>query len=182
MNYVTLILTPDYQPASFLPLSVISWEDCMRLLVLDRVIPLSYYEDRFIRSAHSSIQLPAVVVTKNWKGFKRRNNFSRYGLYVRDLYTCQYCGEMFDAKDLTIDHVIPRSQGGKTSWENCVSACHECNSRKANKRWTPINKPWKPDYHALVGRRKNLPFNIAHDSWYDYLGIERPQAEQVRAA
>ena len=174
MNELTLILTPDYRPANFLPLSVVSWQDCIRLLVLDKIKPLEMYENRFIHSARMAIQLPAVAVTKDWKGFKRHTRFSRSGLFVRDLFTCQYCNDIFESGELTIDHVIPRSQGGKTTWENCVTACKECNYKKGSKLWRPNCDPWKQDYHALAARRRQLPFNVGHHSWYTYLGIEPP--------
>jgi 5-methylcytosine-specific restriction endonuclease McrA len=90
--------------------------------------------DPFIRTVRSRVRLPEVIVLRAYDGLPMRTvAFSRRNLYRRDAFACQYCGRRPGALDLTIDHVIPRSRGGKTSWENCVLACVECNKRKANR-------------------------------------------------
>jgi 5-methylcytosine-specific restriction endonuclease McrA len=166
----TLVLTPDYTPMTFLPLSTISWQTSVRLMYLDRVTPIHYYEDWFVKGASASYQIPAVVVTREWfKGRKQGMRFSRGNLYIRDLYTCQFCGESFTAKDLTIDHVNPRSKGGKTSWTNCATACKDCNAKKGNQYWRPIREPQAPDYWSLVNARRKVAFKAPHDSWYQYI-------------
>ena len=170
----TLVLGSDYQPVNFLPLSTIGWETAVKLYFLNKVNVVEWYEDWTIHSARMEMQVPAVVVIKN--NFKRRRlgpmKFSKYNLYLRDLYTCQYCSEIFSTRDLTIDHVIPISRGGKTSWDNCVAACMSCNSRKGSKLWTPVRKPTHPDYWKLVNHAKHTITNIHHPSWENYLGIQ----------
>jgi 5-methylcytosine-specific restriction endonuclease McrA len=176
----TLILTPDYQPADFLPLSVVGWQDCIRLLFLNKIKPVHLYEDRFIHSPSMAIQLPAVAVTTEQFHFRKgRIRFSRQLMFVRDLYQCAYCSEHFGHRELSIDHVKPRCEGGKTTWENCVSACKNCNLRKGHKKWTPIYKPYRPDYYNLAAKRLELPLQVSHSSWIPYLRVGGAKAKQV---
>jgi 5-methylcytosine-specific restriction endonuclease McrA len=90
--------------------------------------------DPFIRTVRRPLRLPEVIVLRRYDALPSRTvAFSRKNLYRRDAFTCQYCGDRPGGEELTIDHVIPRSRGGRTSWENCVLACVECNKRKANR-------------------------------------------------
>ena len=116
-----LLLNSNYEPISVLPLSVIDWQHAIKLHFLDRVTILETYSDWKIHSEHLTIAVPSVVVLKEYFKYKKTIKFSRANLYLRDLYTCQYCGEVFEPKDLTIDHVIPKALGGKTNFENTVS-------------------------------------------------------------
>ena len=93
-------------------------------------------------------------------------------MYLRDLYQCQYCADTFSHDELTIDHVVPRSNGGITTWENSVTACKSCNHKKGSKLWKPLRMPYKPDYYQLVAKWKNRPVHIEHPSWNQYLGIQ----------
>ena len=96
--------------------------------------------------------------------------FSKVNLYIRDLYTCQYCNTPYTKNNLTLDHVLPLSKGGKTQWENIVAACGPCNTRKGNKTvMKPVRKPYQPNYYELVNNRKKLDMQIAHPSWKEYL-------------
>ena len=120
------------------------------------------------------MNVPAVAVTRDYFKFKKAAKFSRANLFLRDLYQCQYCAETFESKELTLDHVVPRSRGGKTTWENSVTACKSCNHHKGVKDWKPLRKPFKPDHFHLVNKWKQRPITVRHPSWYDYLGITRP--------
>ena len=89
---------------------------------------------------------------------------------IRDLYTCQYCNTPYTKHNLTLDHVVPLSKGGKTSWTNIVAACGPCNTRKGNKTsMKPLKIPYAPNYYELVNKRKQLEMHIAHPSWKAYL-------------
>ena len=167
-----LLLNSDYNPISILPLSVISWQHAVKLYFLDRVQILEEYDDWTIRSEHFAMNVPAVCVTKDYFHFKKSAKFSRRNMYLRDMYQCQYCGEVFDQKDLTLDHVIPRSQGGKTTWENSTTACKSCNHKKGDKIQKPLRAPYKPDHYQLIKHWKERPVQVRHKSWYTYLGIE----------
>jgi 5-methylcytosine-specific restriction endonuclease McrA len=176
----TLILAPDYQPVNYLPLSTIDWQTAIKLFFLDKIQVLEWYDDWTVRSARLEMRVPAVAVTR--KGFGKNGNmrFSRQNLYLRDLFTCQYCGDTFNGKQLTIDHVLPRAQGGTTTWENCVAACKECNSEKGNKVWRPNKAPVKPNYWALVNSVKSTYTGVRHPSWNAYLGLKDNESNRVK--
>lgn len=167
----TLILNSDFNPISILPLSVIDWQHAIKLYFLDRVSILEHYPDRVIRSEKLEIGIPSVVMTREYFNFKKNVKFSRHNLFLRDLYVCQYCSDTFREDDLTIDHVIPRVAGGKTTWDNCTTACKDCNSRKGHKLQKPLRMPFKPDYYSLVKQWKSRPFHVQHESWAKYLGV-----------
>lgn len=171
-----LLLNSNYEPISILPLSIINWQHAIKLMFLDRITVLETYDNHVARSSNLTINYPAVAVTKSYFNNKRSVRFSRTNLYLRDLYTCQYCDEVFDAKELTLDHMIPRAMGGKTNWENAVTACKPCNHKKGAKLWKPLREPYKPDYYNLVSKWKTRPIRIEHPSWYQYLGIEPMEA------
>lgn len=167
-----LLLNSDYNPISVLPLSVISWQHAVKLHFLDRIQIVETYDNWTIHSEYLTMNVPAVAVTKDYFKFKKNAKFSRSNLFLRDLYQCQYCSDTFAHSELTLDHVIPRSEGGKTTWENSVTACKSCNQRKGAKHWTPIREPFKPDHFQLIKRWKSRPITVKHPSWYQYLGIE----------
>lgn len=172
MTTDTLLLNSDFNPISVLPLSVVSWQHAVKLMFLDRVVVIETYPGRVIRSEHLTIEVPSVCMTKDYFNYKKTVKFSRANMFLRDLYQCQYCADTFDTKDLTLDHVIPRASGGKTTWENSVTACKACNYKKGSKLQKPLRAPFKPDYYGLIGQWKNRPFRVGHASWYKYLGIE----------
>jgi 5-methylcytosine-specific restriction endonuclease McrA len=173
----TLLLNSNYEPISILPLSVINWQHAIKLMYLGRVHVLETYPNWLIHSEHITINVPSVCVTKEYFHYKKNVKFSRYNMYMRDLFKCQYCDDVFDYDELTIDHVVPRSEGGTTKWENCVTACKPCNHRKGSStKIKPMVKPYKPDYYSLVNRWKEMPFTVKQESWNQYLGIKRPVA------
>ena len=107
--------------ASYEPLRVISWKRAITLVTLDKVEVLETYE-RKVRSVTLAIRLPAVVRLLHLVRFRNHTiRFSRQNIYTRDKFQCQYCGRRMDSCDLTYDHVIPKSMGGRTAWENIVT-------------------------------------------------------------
>lgn len=105
------------------------------------------FGDVVIRSPRLMLLPPEVIVLTNYEGLGERSVvFSRKNLFKRDRYTCQYCGVQPGPEELTVDHVLPRSRGGISSWENCLLACVECNKRKANR--TPEEAGMKPRKEA----------------------------------
>jgi 5-methylcytosine-specific restriction endonuclease McrA len=173
-----LLLNQDYRPISVLPLSVIGWQHAIKLMFLKKVHVLETYPDWIIRSENLAINVPSVCVTTDYFKYKKNVKFSRYNMYLRDLFQCQYCEEIFDFDELTIDHVVPRAAGGKTEWTNCCTACKPCNHKKGDKLMRPKTMPYKPDYYNLVNRWKDLPFTVKQASWNKYLGVDK----EVRAA
>jgi len=104
---------------------------------------------------------------------KKEVKFTRHNIFERDRNTCQYCGQVFERKDLNLDHVIPRDRGGPTSWENIVCSCITCNTQKANR--TPqeaaihlVRKPKRPKWRPFVQVNLGLPH---HDSWKHFLDL-----------
>ena len=168
-----LILNQDFRPLSFLPLSAIPWQQAIRLSFLDKISVLEHYEDRDIHSPSQTFKMPALAVTREFMKYNQTVKFSRKAVYLRDLYTCGYCDEVFADKDLTLDHVVPQSRGGKTSWTNITTACVKCNHAKGNKQMLPNRMPFKPEYWHIVGNSmKNPSFQIKHPSWKPYLNYE----------
>jgi len=166
-----LLLNQNYEPISVLPLSVVSWQHALKLYFLERVSILETYDNWTVRSEKLEIAVPSVCVTKEYFNYKKNVKFSRSNLYLRDLYTCQYCDEVFNHHDLTIDHVIPRMAGGKTNWENTTTSCKPCNWHKGSDLHKPLRQPYKPDYYSLASKWKNRPVTVPDKRWFQYLGI-----------
>ncbi len=121
-----LVLNADYRPLSYYPLSLWSWQDAIKAVFLERVNIVSEY-DRVVRSPTFEFKLPSVVSLKTYVKPSRTPAFTRFNVFLRDRFTCQYCGAH---EDLTFDHVIPRSKGGQTTWDNVVAACSPLQSRQ----------------------------------------------------
>jgi 5-methylcytosine-specific restriction endonuclease McrA len=167
----TLVLNTDGNPVSFLPLSVISWEEAIKYMVLDKAVVLDWYDDWVVHSATWETNVPAVIMLKEYMKQKTSVRFSKQNVFLRDGYRCAYCDDDVTKKSATLDHILPTSHGGKTTFENTVTACSPCNSKKGNnKKIVPKFKPQKPNYFQLVEKRKKMEFNIAHPSWAPYLG------------
>jgi 5-methylcytosine-specific restriction endonuclease McrA len=170
----TLLLNSNYEPISILPLSVIGWQHAIKLMYLGRINVIETYPDWIIRSERLALNVPSVAVTKEYFHYKKTVRFSRYNMYMRDLFQCQYCNDVFDFEELTIDHVVPRAKGGKTNWDNCVTACKSCNHDKGDKQNIhPLHKPYRPDYYALVKKWKDMSFTVRDESWNKYLGTDK---------
>ena len=170
-----LVLNADYRPLSYYPLSLWSWQDTIKAVFLDRVNIISHYE-RTVRSPSMEMKLPSVVSLKTYIKPARNPAFTRFNVFLRDRFTCQYCGAQ---EELTFDHVIPRSRGGNTRWDNIVAACSPCNLRKADRmpeevRMWPSMKPVQPSVHDLHMNGRLFPPNYLHESWLDYLYWDSP--------
>jgi 5-methylcytosine-specific restriction endonuclease McrA len=110
------------------------------------------------------------MILKEYQKKKTAVRFSKHNVFLRDGYTCQYCGDDVTRKSATLDHVLPASHGGKTTFENTVCACAPCNANKGNdKKIVPKNKPYKPTYFQLAERRKRMHWDHQHPSWANYL-------------
>lgn len=165
-----LVLNSDYQPLSYYPLSLWSWQDAIKAVFMERVNIVCEY-DRTVRSPSFAMRLPSVVSLKKYVSPPSRPAFTRFNVFLRDRFTCQYCGY---TEDLTFDHLIPRSRGGRTTWDNVVTACAPCNLRKANKMpsragMSPAQPPFQPTVHQLHANGRHFPPNFLHESWQDYL-------------
>ncbi len=167
----TLLLNSDAQPVSVLPLSVISWQEAIKYMVLEKASVLSWYDNWIVHSAHWETRVPSVIMLKEYTKPKTTVRYSKANVFLRDLYTCQYCGTDVNKKTATLDHVLPVSHGGKSVFENSVTACSPCNARKGNnKKILPKIKPHKPTYWELAEKRKELDFPLRHPDWAMFLG------------
>ena len=141
----------------------------MKAVFLDRVSVLSEY-DTEVHSPSRAMRLPSVIALKDYIPAARRPAFTRFNVFLRDAFSCQYCGERHPTHDLTFDHVIPRSRGGRTTWENVVTACGACNLRKGSKlprecHMHPRLVPAQPSTWELQENGRAFPPNFLHESW-----------------
>jgi 5-methylcytosine-specific restriction endonuclease McrA len=165
-----LVLNADFRPLSYFPLSLWSWQDAIKAVFLERVNIVAEYE-RTVRSVSLEMKLPSVVSLKTYVRPARSPAFTRFNVFLRDRFQCQYCG---GREDLTFDHVVPRSKGGRTTWDNVVTACAACNLLKGGKLthrsgMHPTNPPHKPTVAELQKNGRMFPPNYLHHSWADYL-------------
>jgi len=172
-SHPALVLNADFRPLSYFPLSLWSWQDAIRAVVSDRVSVVSEY-DREIRSPTFTMRLPSVISLKEYVPTARRPAFTRFNVFLRDRFSCQYCGQSFPTHDLTFDHVVPRARGGRTTWDNVVTACSPCNLRKGCRSaraagMTLLTKPEQPTTFQLQVNGRSFPPNYLHQSWRDFL-------------
>jgi 5-methylcytosine-specific restriction endonuclease McrA len=165
-----LVLNADYRPLSYYPLSLWTWQEAVKAAFLDRVTILSEYDD-VVRSPTIEIRIPSVVVLKDYVQPQKKVAFTRFNLFLRDEFCCQYCGAR---GELTFDHVIPRARGGITSWENVVAACSRCNLRKGSQTLrrsglSLAKTPRPPAAEQLRNTGRKFPPNHLHESWIDFL-------------
>ena len=168
-----LVLNADYRPLSYFPLTLWQWQESVKAVFLDRVNIVAEYE-REVRSPSWRMRLPSVISLKRYVTATRRPAFTRFNVFLRDTFTCQYCGDGFDTRDLTFDHMVPRSRGGITTWENVVTACATCNLRKGNRTaheagMLPAHWPRVPTAYELQDNGRRYPPNYLHESWGDFL-------------
>ena len=169
-QHPALVLNADYRPLSYYPLSLWPWQDAVKAAFLDRVDIVAEY-DAVVRSPTMEIRIPSVVVLKDFVKPQKRVAFTRFNLFLRDEFRCQYCGAK---AELTFDHVVPRASGGRTSWENVVAACAPCNLRKGSKSLRQAGMslrkpPRRPGASELLNLGRKFPPNHLHDSWMDFL-------------
>ena len=172
-HFPALVLNADFRPLSYFPLSVWSWQDAVKAVFLDRVSVLSEYDTR-VRSPSCSIALPSVIALKDFIPSARKPAFTRFNVFLRDNFACQYCGEQLPTSELTFDHVVPRSRGGRTTWDNVVTACGSCNLLKRSRlprecRMFPRHRVAQPTTWELQENGRAFPPNYLHASWRDYL-------------
>ena len=164
----TLLLNATYEP-----LKVVDWRKAITMLCQGKGEGVPEY-DREVRSVSVTFKLPSVIRLLRYITVKRRIDyvpFSRANIYARDDHCCQYCGIEYPVGDLTFDHVLPVSQGGKKNWENIVTSCIDCNRRKGGRTPTQagmrvIRQPSRPSRSPVV--RLTFGLRNAPESWRDY--------------
>jgi len=173
----TLVLRKDYQPFSLFPISSIHARDAVTRVVSGSCEVVANYDIR-IKTPNDKLVMywPSVIRSLDPKLKKLRDipNLSAEPLYYRDHAVCQYCGKGLTVHEVTMDHVMPISKGGPTSWDNIVAACNDCNSRKGNQapkgQWMPKQKPYIPSIWDILKIRKTYPITVPDESWVPWLG------------
>ncbi len=167
-NFPALVLNADFRPLSYFPLSVWSWQDAVKAVYLDRVSVLSEY-DVAVHSPSKAFRLPSVIALKDYIHSARKPAFTRFNVFLRDTFACQYCGERYPTQELTFDHVIPAQPrrpdhvGKRRQTSSLPVAC--CNLRKGSKlprecRMYPRHKPCQPTTWEYAGERPRLPAEL----------------------
>ena len=166
----TLVLDQCMQP-----INIVSWQRAASYISRDVVCVLEEYD----ASVHTGMQMPAVVrLNRPVQRGRQRVKFSRANVLMRDRNRCQYCGGRFATQDLTFDHVTPRCQGGKTTWENVVASCYSCNQAKGGRTPAradmrllrqPARPTWVPQYNVRL-RTRDVP-----PEWRNYWTVELEQ-------
>lgn len=164
-SYQTLVLNADYRPISTWPLSLISAEAAVSTVWRDRADVVEAWPDAFFRSPSTTLAVPKVIALRHYAPIDTKPKFCRRSVLLRDGYRCQYCGQQFAAHELTFDHVVPRAQGGQTTWDNILMACVPCNKdkrdampnfsgnkgrRQANAVMRPLKQPRQPTTAELL--------------------------------
>ncbi len=136
--------------------------------------------EEMIRGARIALRVPKIVVLTIYDRLPRLEvRFSRRNVFLRDKFTCQYCEQVLPETQLNLDHVMPRDKGGRTTWENIVTSCFRCNTRKANKLPHEAgmqlrSKPLAPRWRPLFGLHEN---GLADESWGHFI---QPARERTR--
>lgn len=156
--------------SSYYPIQILDWRKAMVLFFTGRAEVVEHHEKIKIRSTSDQFKLPKVM--RLFCSFKRlsRVKFNRANVFMRDKYRCQYCGGKFTREELTFDHVLPKSRGGRTSWENIVTSCHACNNKKADRTpeecgFSLLKKPLEPKWNALMGLKLSRSEAMLWSTW-----------------
>ena len=193
-RFPALVLNADYQPTSYLPLSLFHWQDAIKAVFSGKVTVVDVYPDTFVRAARLEIPLPSVIAlndyvrttpttsssrgtTRSSKNREQDPAFTRRNVFLRDGYRCQYCALHFHTRDLSLDHVVPRSMGGRLTWNNAVTCCRQCNGRKGSLLPHQLKSvgmkllapPLRPSQHQLAQRAGQMLPRRVHPSWKPYL-------------
>ena len=147
--------------------------DRIKAVFLERVSIIENY-NKEVHSPSLTIKLPSVIALKDYVSPRRSPAFTRFNVFLRDNFTCQYCHQKFSANELTFDHLTPRCLKGKTTWTNVVSACTSCNLKKGRRILKSTDMkltklPGRPTSIQLQNNGRNFPPNYLHKSWRDYL-------------
>jgi 5-methylcytosine-specific restriction endonuclease McrA len=174
-GWPALVLNADFRPLSYYPLSVWPWQEVVKAVVLERVDVVAHY-DQVVRSPSFEMKLPSVISLREFVVQDRPPAFTRFNVFLRDGFSCQYCGS---PHELTFDHVIPRSKGGRTTWENITTACAPCNLAKGGRtphgaKMHPRVRPGRPTSYFLQDMGRKFPPNHLHATWMDYLYWDVP--------
>ena len=150
-------------------------------MINNKVDVVKFYDNWKVHSPSKEFKVPSVIVTRKYCKRVAKVRLTRMNLHLRDNFQCQYCNGHFHRHQLTLDHVLPRSKGGKSTWENLVSACVPCNTKKSNRTdIRPKRSPYQPNYYELLPAFKSATLTIKDQAWLDYL--DWPEENIILAA
>lgn len=169
----TLVLNSSFTPLSIFPdLSTISAEQAIHRHIRDGC-QIVYGYDRKILTPNYDFNWPSVIANSSHRGLKLHVQLNDGTLFYRDHMKCAYCGEDITINEVTKDHVIPATEGGRTVWDNIVLACKECNNEKGDRpavgKWKPKVTPYAPTYFQLLDIRKKYPLVIDDERWLQFI-------------
>ena len=176
---------------SLLPLSLWCWQDAVKAIFQGKVTVVDTYPDVFIRAVNIDMPLPSVIALNEYVPKKDQTPaFTRRNVFLRDGYRCQYCNQYFRTNDLTLDHFVPRSMGGRLNWQNAVSSCRKCNGRKGSvhpKKLRSIGmrvlqEPRVPTQWELASMAGKMVPKKVHATWQPYLGVIAAEPESTDAS
>ena len=174
-----LLVNSSYEPISFLHKRV-----AMRLMAKDKVDVIETWADAAVKHGAGAVQMPAVIrLKKRVPSNRKPPKFKRKTLFERDDWMCQYCGEPLTKRVATIDHLVPRCVGGRTSWGNCVTACAACNRQKGHQRLSETAMALRrmPSTPTAVHIWRADSHGAWHSSWENYFGPHTYAREEHRS-
>lgn len=178
-----LVLNADFRPISVYPLSLIPAHEAISAVWRDRATVVEEW-DAVFRSPSMEVRVPKVLALRTYAHVDASPKFCRRSIFLRDNFSCQFCGEQFAASELTFDHLIPRANGGTTTWENILTACIDCNSQKrsdmpnfsgrrgrvsAKGGLRPLKLPRQPTSAELLRAGLKYLDPQIRESWSDWL-------------
>ncbi len=169
MSEDCLLLNGNGRPISYLPLSVITWKTAIKLTITRSVIVIKEHKDWVVRSPSIEMKVPSILMLQSYHPFHSYVKFSRTNIFLRDLYTCQYCFDIFEKKNLTMDHIVPKSKKGSSTWDNVVTACITCNLKKGDRNIRPKVEPSKPSLSHLIRGHQIDKNNFPDREWDKYI-------------
>lgn len=166
-NDKTLVIDSYFQPVM-----IITWKKAFCLLFTGKATVVKESNIKYINSTSKSFKFPTVIQIYAKINYNFKINLNRWSIFARDNFSCAYCGNSFQKKDLSLDHIHPVSKGGKSSWENLITACYSCNQKKSNKSLEEIGfkmkfKPYKPIWSSDF-MLKLYQINKPLEDWKDF--------------
>ena len=186
-RHPALLLNADYQPMSWLPLSLWNWQEAVKAVFTGKVTVVDVYPDVTIRAANLEVPLPAVIALTEYVPLHdQKPAFTKRNVFLRDEYRCQYCNHLFHTRDLSLDHVVPRCKGGGLNWTNAVTSCRKCNGRKGSLDLAELRarvgmqlrrQPVCPTQYELAATASRMLPRRVHSTWEPYLGVQHQQQQ-----
>lgn len=171
MEYEKRTLVID---SSFRPIKIINWKRAIYYIISNRGFTIDEYEDFQVRSIKLTINVPKILQVRGKTPISHQEkevSLTNYNIYLRDNHTCAYCLERLPRKELSLDHIVPKCQGGINSWENLITACNPCNNKKGGRTPEQANMPLRFQPTRLTWSARNHLGLKKHelDNWENWI-------------